>query len=1101
MIPAGAVMILCGAASAAFGAGRILVLAGDLDSHPPGTHEYEKSARLIRHCLETSPNLATKPKVEVHFHGWPADPRAFDGADCVVIVSGGSDRREQDHPLLVGDRMKVLAQHIERGCGLVLFHWATFAPLSARAQTLRWVGGFFDYESGPPDAAGRRWLSAIETKSWRCLPAAAQHPIVRGVGPFSLREEFYYRMRFDDADSRWSPLLSVEGLNGREAVVAWCVEREDGGRGFGFTGGHFYANWEVPEFRKFVLNAIAWSAKMDVPENGIESTTIPIAETRGAEVWAARAPLDPAAWPHSGERVNRDRVYDFYAKEADYFSRRPDVLDLLLPEHPGLDGGGFGHWGNQNEEAWRDGRWNFADHGSMVAAVFRGANMTIPKAVCVRLGRNGRFAAAFNPQSAAFEVVWSGGFVKFSDVRHGFMDGAHLDGTPVTATRTGRPPLPVTYHGFYRHGPRVIFSYRAGHAELLDSASEENGAFVRTLVPADQEPLLGLIRGGPPQWPQVIETKGVPGSGLGPHVIDTLTLPFENPWKALVFPGGHDFFANGDAAICTITGDVWTVTGIDEKLERLRWRRFASGLHQPLGLRIVDDKVHVLGRDQITRLHDLNKDGEADFHECVSNVFETSPAGHDFITGLERGADGAWFFVSGNQGLCRLDPASQRVEVIATGLRNPDGLAVGPAGEIVSSTQEGEWSPASALVLARKGAHFGYGGPRDGRPLHPALVYLPRGIDNSTGGQVFVDSDRWGIPRGSLIAFSYGTGTHSLVLRETVGGIDQGAVIPLPGEFRSGAHRGRFNPRDGQLYVSGMGGWGTYTPDDGCFQRVRYTGAPFVLPVEWHARENGILLTFSAKLDPAIAGDAKRHFAQMWTYRYGPDYGSPEYSVRWPDSPGHDPLEVRSAHVGDDGLTLFLEIPQLRPANQVHLRVRAIEGKPLDFFATVHRLGPPFTSFPGYQPIAKTATPAAPLVSVQQPARANPWKDGPPGRAIQLTAGTALQFVEKSLEARVGERISLTFSNPDVVPHNFVLLKPGSLQRVGEAINKSIAEPGAAAKHYLPDSSDVIVFTDMTNPRESFTINFDAPAAKGEYPFLCSFPGHWQVMKGVFVVQ
>ncbi|MGI8605190.1 MAG: ThuA domain-containing protein [Verrucomicrobiales bacterium] len=1079
---------------------KIVVLAGDLDSHPPGTHEYEKSALLVEHCLETSSSLDPKPRVEVHFHGWPKDEKTLDDADTIMVISGGSDRRELDHPLMVGERMSVLGKQMARGCGLVTFHWATFSPLRVKAQMLDWVGGFFDYESGP-DVAGRRWLSSIETKTWNCRPATPRHPITRGVGRFSLKEEFYYRMRFGGNDGRWKPIVTVGEGNDSGSVVGWCVERADGGRGFGFTGGHFYANWEVADFRKLVLNAIAWTAKIEVPEGGIESKTKPIAETRGAEVWKRRAPLEPSNWPQASHPVNRERIYDFYAKEADYFAQRADLLDLLLPEYPGLDGGIEGHWGNQNEATWSDGRWKLTDHGSVVCNVFRGANMTIPKAVCVRLGGSAKLATVFNPQTLTFDVVWRGGFVKFSDVRHGFMDGARLDGTVVTASRSTRPPLPFVYHGFYRHGERVTFAYKVGETELLDSASEENGDFVRTVVRAGEKPLAGLVTGAPAQWPQVIETKGELGGGGGPYVIDTLTLPFENPWRSLFFIGDHDFFANGDAAVCTMNGEVWTVSGIDEKLERLRWRRFATGLHQPLGLRIVDDKVHVLGRDQITRLHDLNADGEADFYECASNAFETSPGGHDFITGLERDKDGAWYFASGNQGLCRLVPGASKPEVLATGFRNPDGLALGPDGMITTSGQEGEWSPASAVFAVKKGAHFGYGGPKNNRPPDPPLVYLPRGIDNSTGGQVFVEGDRWGPLRGQLVGFSFGAGTHYLILRETIDGVTQGAAVPLAGEFRSGAHRGRFHPRDGQLYVSGMAGWGTYTPDDGCFQRVRYTGADVLMPVGWHARDNGVLLTFSQSLDRSAAGNAKSHFAQMWNYRYGPGYGSPEFSVRWPDAVGHDPLEVRSSHVLPDGRTLFLEIPQIRPANQVHLRVRPGGSSAFDIFCTIQRLGPAFADFPGYQAVAKTATRSAPLVASPPMSKRNPWGNGIPGRAIRLEAGSALQFAPKRFAARRGERLSLTFDNPDVVPHNFVLLKRGSLQRVGERINQLIAEPGAAAEHYVPAMDDVLVFTDMTNPLQSFTIHFNAPAESGDYPFLCSFPGHWQIMNGIMSVE
>src|SRR3954453_24210861 len=103
---------------------------------------------------------------------------------------------------------------------------------------------------------------------------------------------------------------------------------------------------------------------------------------------------------------------------------------------------------------------------------------------------------------------------------------------------------------------------------------------------------------GPTTW-----LPGSSGIATGPLVIDTLTVPYDNPWKALMFTSGHDFFENGDAAVCTVHGDVWTVSGIDRDLRNLKWRRFATGLFQPLGLKIVRNQVYVLGRDAITILH------------------------------------------------------------------------------------------------------------------------------------------------------------------------------------------------------------------------------------------------------------------------------------------------------------------------------------------------------------------------------------------------------------------------------------------------------------------------------------------------------------------
>ncbi|HKI20992.1 MAG TPA: TIM barrel protein, partial [Isosphaeraceae bacterium] len=151
-----------------------------------------------------------------------------------------------------------------------------------------------------------------------------------------------------------------------------------------------------------------------------------------------RSPLRPDQWPGWQRPVNRERIYDFYAKEAEYFLKQPSV-PLLLPQFPGLDGGRAGHWGNQNENTWADGRWNQTDLGTVLCGVFRGAGVTVPKGVCVRLGDRGERAVCFNPETLCYEALWQGGFVKFSTVRHGLMDGLIMHGTPLPRPEGKKP--------------------------------------------------------------------------------------------------------------------------------------------------------------------------------------------------------------------------------------------------------------------------------------------------------------------------------------------------------------------------------------------------------------------------------------------------------------------------------------------------------------------------------------------------------------------------------------------------------------------------------------------------------------------------------------
>lgn len=815
------------------------------------------------------------------------------------------------------------------------------------------------------------------------------------------------------------------------------------------------------------------------------------------------APLRPDDWPNRDLWVNKDRIYDPYTKQAMQFRGR-QPMPLLLPAFPGLDGGKGGHWGSIPWSTWDDNRRNTCDQGSAQCWPLAVNGKTVSRAVSVRLGDNGELAACFNPNTLQIEATWTGGFLKFEKTRYGFLATAtpagKLDAAPAAAEL---PTGPRTYHGFYRHGKRVIFSYSIGDVRYLDAPWVKDGALVREIASADTHPLGHLVKGGPPQWPQVLTTTGTAGIG-SPYAIDTITPPFDNPWGSLMFFGGHGFYSNGDAAICTIQGDVWRVSGLDKDLKNVGWRRIAAGLNQALGLVVADDVVFVLCGDQLTRLDDTNGDGETDFYACVTNRFQPS-GGHNFKCGLERDEKGN-FFTASHQGLLRISPDGTTIDVLAVGFRNPDGLGLLPDGTLTVPVSEGEWTPASAICAVRQQPGEPPASPVPnfrGTPPALPMVYLPRGLDHSSGGQAYVSSDRWGPLAGQLIHFSFGSCTQFLVLRDEVAGQPQGAIVPLPGDFKSGVHRGRFSPADGQMYVSGMNGWHVYGVDDGCFQRVRYTGGTVQQPTGFRVHRNGVLLRFSGPLDRAVAGDAANHFAQCWNYRYGPSYGSPELSPSHYGTVGHDPLAIRSATVLSDGQSLFLEMPDLQPVSQLHLQVAVGSGMHRDLFATVHALAEPFRDIPNYREVTRpiAAHPILRDIAMLKAAVKNPWLAKIEGaRAITIEAASNLAYKTPELRAKPGEKLALSFVNPDVVPHNWVLVKPNALETVGTLADALIADPEAVARHYVPKSDDVVAYADITEPGKRQTIFFTVPDAPGRYPFLCTFPGHWKLMNGVMTV-
>jgi hypothetical protein len=460
------------------------------------------------------------------------------------------------------------------------------------------------------------------------------------------------------------------------------------------------------------------------------------------------------------------------------------------------------------------------------------------------------------------------------------------------------------------------------------------------------EDLNKLTVGSPSQWTAPVTSKGHVEKDTEPYVIDTLTVPYKNPYKALMFLSGHDFMPNGDIAVCTAHGDVWLVKGVNDKLDKLAWKRFATGLYQPLGLKVVRDRVYVLGRDRITRLLDENGDGEADFYEDYCNLIETSPEPHHYVTSLETDVAGNFYYVD-PVGVHRVSPDGRTLATLATGFRNPNGMATSPDGRVVTvAPQQGQWTPSSSIIEIRPGGYYGYGGPEvtAGRPLgyDPVFCWIPHGVDNSGGSQVWVPEGKWDGLGSHLLHLSWGRCFMLLVLRDVVDGVPQGAVVGLPGRFLSGPMRGAFNPRDGHLYVVGSTGWQTSALKDGCFQRVRYTGKPLDVPVAWHVRNNGLDLTFAQPLEREAAEDVGSYGIEQWNYRYAAQYGSKDWSVSNPDREGHDPVEVTAAKLLADGRTVSLEMPGLKPVMQLQVQYNlnakdgaSIRGK---LYGTINRV-------------------------------------------------------------------------------------------------------------------------------------------------------------------
>lgn len=499
------------------------------------------------------------------------------------------------------------------------------------------------------------------------------------------------------------------------------------------------------------------------------------------------------------------------------------------------------------------------------------------------------------------------------------------------------------------HGPqraKVIYSPASSTTDPKHFERVED--FVLASKPA--EDLTPLTKGGPKRWGAPIVTKLARGAADGPFAVDTLTLPYQNPFGALFFCTGLDFVGDGRVAVSTCHGDVWLAT-IDEKADEVSWQRFATGLYHPLGLKVVDGKVVVLERGQLTRLHDLNGDGEADFYECVSNAWDTGAGEHSYDTCLETDPEGNfYFFKTGDTDLptggclMKVSKDGAKAEVYSTGFRHPIGMGMSPTGILTGADQEGNWMPATRVDEYKAGGFYGdmrghhrkvppktYDGP---------LCWLPRDVDNSAGGQVWVPKDAFGPLAGLPIHFSYGRCRPMVLLRqELADGRVQGGVAGLGVQFLSGVCRGRFHA-DGTLYVCGLNGWQTAAKADGCVQRVRLTGKPLDVPVKMAVDGNTLRLTFSRAMNARACAGPESYQAAWWNYRWEAAYGSKRWKPSDPKAEGQDAVPVKSARLLEDGRTVELRFEKLAPVMQMQVgyNVAAADGKKVvgSVYLTIH---------------------------------------------------------------------------------------------------------------------------------------------------------------------
>ncbi len=486
-----------------------------------------------------------------------------------------------------------------------------------------------------------------------------------------------------------------------------------------------------------------------------------------------------------------------------------------------------------------------------------------------------------------------------------------------------------------------------------EPGDEPQAAILGLALPKLGVDLASLTKGGPARWGQPLAVKAKLGADDGPLASDVLTRPADNPWLARVRPTGLDFEAGGDSMIVSAwDGDIWRVKGFLGGAGELTWKRIASGLFQPLGVKIVDGAIFITCRDQICILHDLNGDGEIDFYENFNNDHQVTEHFHEFAMGLQTDPEGNFYYaksarhalkavVPHHGTLLRVSKDGSKTEIVANGFRAANGVCINPDGTFIVTDQEGHWNPKNRINWVKPGGFygnmFGYHDVTDSsnEAMEQPLCWITNSFDRSPSELLWVDSERWGPLNGSLLNFSYGFGKVYIVPHEELGSVIQGGMceLPLPA-FPTGVMRGRFHQGDGHLYSCGMFAWAGNRQQAGGLYRIRATGKPIHLPLKIRARASRIELPFSESLDPASVTKENVQI-KTWSLQRTANYGSKHYDEK--------PLAIDDIQLAPDGKSVIIRSSAIRPTwcMEIRFSFKGSDGSPAKgvIHNTIHKLG------------------------------------------------------------------------------------------------------------------------------------------------------------------
>jgi cytochrome c2 len=518
------------------------------------------------------------------------------------------------------------------------------------------------------------------------------------------------------------------------------------------------------------------------------------------------------------------------------------------------------------------------------------------------------------------------------------------------------------------------------------------------------------------RWPQDVTTRVTRSTDKDAFVVDDIALPVDNPWRRAIRIGDIQFLKDGTGVGVTLDGDVWLIRGLHDPSDAVRWRRFTSGLHEPLTLAIRDDQIFVFDRNGVWRIRDTNGDGEADVHELFSNAFAQTADMREFPSTIRLAPGGEFIIAKGNQQattigkhngtVLRISADGSHATQLGYGFRQPN-VSVNPkTGLVIASDQQGNYVPSTPLYVVRDNQFHGFLSETLPREVYPApiadpITWIPHTVNASATSQVWLYGAKMGPLTDSLVHIGFNRPELFRVLLNNRAEKPQAAVVSVTHAFDYPPLHGAVNPADGQLYIAGFQilGWGTTAARLAGLGRVRYTGAPSTIPSDVVPTDKGVLLRFDVPVDRAKAADVDNYSITSWHYKRTYQYGSPNF--REDDTPGIDPVAPSRAYVSADGRAVFIGVPGMKPVMQMRVAwsIATAAGTPFQESAyfTPYELTPFDPAKEGFGDIRVDLTPRATATSAAVAVSADE------GKRIALTYGcAACHATEDAAVAKLG---------------------------------------------------------------------------------------------------